>query len=148
MSELVFNSGDLLDMDSLPSLVEEVGINENDMRERFTQFRECVERRRGQLTEESNALEVSFFLLGRMFHILGYTHSHNEMLPGHSDGRVDYTLFGDSHDFQNAIEDRGTAPFFRTALALVATAATGITTLHPESPRVKRARNGIRMRTA
>lgn len=119
MSGLIVNSGDLLDLERVPGLIEETGLDEGELRKRFTQFRECLERRRGMLGEESSATDVSFFLLGRMLHILGYTHSHSEQLPGHHDGRVDYTLFSDATDFQNSMEERGTATFFRSALALV-----------------------------
>ena len=118
MPESVLNEGNFFNDEALHGLIGELDAEEAAHRDSYEQIKEHYERRRAQLVDGLSHDEVGFFLLGRVLHVLGFTHSHGEALPQEM-GRIDYTLFENADDFISRIESRGTSQFFTGALGAV-----------------------------
>ena len=114
--EVVNNAGNLFNADDLAQLPEQIG-DEELLRSQFDQVREQWDRRASDIDEEASANAVGFFFLNRVFHVLGYTHSHREELPSSAE-RVDFTLFESPDDFLAHVTGRGTSQLFAGALAV------------------------------
>lgn len=123
--EVVNNAGELFSNDRLEHLSDLSRQSDEGLRDQFEQVREHYERRRAQLEAEgSTANDVGFFFVGRVLHILGFTHSHNEPLPGET-GKVDYTLFESPEDFRAHEPGRATSQLFAGAVATLKLIAWG-----------------------
>lgn len=117
--EAVNNAGELFSNDRLEHLSDLSRLTEDTQRDQFDQIREHYERRRAQLEEEgSTSGDLGFFYVGRILHILGYTHSHNESLPNET-GKVDYALFESPEEFRAHEPNRGTSQLFAGGVAVM-----------------------------
>lgn len=130
ISEVVNNAGNLFNEESLTNIKDYIQIDDSDLRDHFDQIREHYERRRGGLAANAeqgpaDPPTVGFYFVGRVLHILGYTHSHGEPLPNDR-GRIDYTLFDDAEDFTQVEQARGSSQLFASGLAVLKLLPWGI----------------------
>lgn len=122
MTMLVTNAGNMFQEESLHDVSFRLGVDDEELRERFSLLRDYYERRRGLFDKGISETETSFYFLSKALHIIGYTHSHNEPNT-HGATRPDFTLFENSESFLHTEPGRGTAQFFATALGIVKTLA-------------------------
>lgn len=119
---IFLNSGPLLNGDRLEGLEDTPEwSNDAPVQVAYERIRETFEKHATLLAGQPSVEETRFYMVNPALHALGYTYSVHEPidLGGDRIARADYVCFGNSTDFQEAVDARGAVGFFRQAILVV-----------------------------